>query len=81
MIHRIRVNRVLPDLTTKQVFSFRMAGKQEDAEAFGELLRTRWMEQNPGHATVMNTDWPTSAELGGKFVPPAAPDHVFLGSL
>lgn len=79
MIHRVRVSRVLPDLTTEQLFAFRMAGSQADAEAFGHRLQTRWMELNPGHATVMNTDWPSSEELGGKHVMPARPDLVVLG--
>jgi hypothetical protein len=78
MINRIRVARVLPDLTTEQVFAFRMAGTQDDAEAFGHRLQTRWMELNPGHATVMSTDWPTSEELGGNHVQPARPDMVVL---
>lgn len=64
MIHRIRVSRVLPDLTTQQVFAFRIAGTQVAAEALGHSLQTRWMELNPGVPTVMQTDWPTPDELG-----------------
>lgn len=64
MIHRIRVSRVLPDLSIQQVFVFRCAGTQADAEAMGHQLQTRWMEQNPGVPTVMVTDWPTPEELG-----------------
>lgn len=78
MIHRIRVSRVLPDLTSEQLFAFRMAGTQDEAEAFGHRLQTRWMELNPGHATVMTTDWPSSDELGGKHVMPKRPDLVVL---
>lgn len=78
MIHRIRVSRVLPDLTTEQLFAFRMAGTQVEAETFGHRLQTRWMELNPGHATVMNTDWPTTEELGQKHVMPSRPDLVVL---
>lgn len=76
MIHRVRVSRLLPDLTSVQVFAFRMAGTQVEAEAFGHRLQTRWMELNPGHATIMTTDWPTSAELGGQHVMPERPDLV-----
>lgn len=78
MIHRIRIHRVLPDLTCEQLFAFRMGGTQADAEAFGHRLQTRWMELNPGHATVMNTDWPTAEELGQKHVMPGRPDLVVL---
>lgn len=78
MIHRVRVSRVLPDLTIEQLFAFRMAGTQDEAEEFGHRLQTRWMELNPGHATVMNTDWPTPQELGQKHVMPTRPDMVVL---
>lgn len=76
LIHRVRVSRVLPDLTTQQVFVFRMAGDQLYAEAYGNALRTRWMELNPGQATVMTTDWPTSEELGGTCRPPGRPEPL-----
>lgn len=74
MIHRVRVSQLLPDLTTRQVLVFRMAGTQQDAEDFGHRVQTRWMELNPGYATVMRVDWPTSAELGGEHVMPPTPD-------
>lgn len=79
MIHRIRVSRLLSDLSSVQVFTFRMSGTQEEAEAFGNLLQTRWMELNPGHATVMLTDWPSPEELGQQYVMPAVPEHIVLG--
>lgn len=80
MIHRVRVSYLLPDLTTRQVFTFRMAGTQQEAEDFGHRLQTAWMERNPGHATVMSTDWPSSAELGGEHVQPPRPDAFhFVG--
>lgn len=75
MIHRVRVSRILSDMSTVQVFAFRMAGEQEDVDAFGHLLQTRWMEANPGHATVMTTDWPTQEELGQKWATPSAPPY------
>jgi hypothetical protein len=76
MIHRVRVNQLLPDLTTRQVFAFRMAGTQQEAEDFGHRLQTRWMELNPGYATVMRVDWPTPDELGGHHVQPPTPDLI-----
>lgn len=75
LIHRIKIFRLLPDLTTEQVVAFRMCGDQLDCEAFGHLWQTRWMEQNPGHATIMVTDWPTSEELGGQRSPAPRPEH------
>jgi hypothetical protein len=72
MIHRVRVNRLNPDLTETQVFVFRMAGTQDQAEEFGQRLRSHWMRANPGWATTMVTDWPTSQELGGGHVLPDA---------
>lgn len=68
MIHRIRVNRLLPDGTEKQLFTFRIAGTPEQAEECGEQQRTRWMEANPGVPTTLVLDWPSSKELGGQFV-------------
>lgn len=70
MIHRVRIKRVNADMSETDVFVFRMGGSQADAEAFGNRLRTRWMVANPGWATTMTTDWPTSEELGGKHVMP-----------
>jgi len=78
MIHRVRVSRVRPDLTTEQVFAFRMAGTQAEAEEYGHRLQTRWMELNPGYATVMVLDWPTSAELGEQHVMPPTSGVVVL---
>lgn len=76
MIHRVRVSRVLPDLTVEQVFAFRVnTNDQREAEALGHRLQTRWMELNPGHATVMNLDWPTADELGDKHVMPPMPTY------
>lgn len=72
MIHRVRIARVNADMTTTDVLVFRMAGTQDQAELFGERLRTRWMRQNPGWATVMTTDWPRPDELGGSHVMPDA---------
>lgn len=69
-IHRVRIKRVNVDMSETDVFVFRMAGPQADAEAFGNRLRTRWMVANPGWATTMTTDWPHSEELGGKHVMP-----------
>lgn len=79
LIHRITVSRVLPDLTTEQLFAFRMAGDQQEAEAYGHLLQTRWMELNPGYPTVMVTDWPTSEELGQKLHLRGRPEYLALG--
>lgn len=76
MIHRVRVSRVLPDLTTEQVFVVRAAGDQTYVETYVEYLRTRWMELNPGQVTVMQTDWPTPEELGMKCAPPARPEML-----
>lgn len=76
MIHRVRVLRVLPNLETRQVLAFRMAGTQEEAESFGHRVQTTWMRRNPGHATVIVTDWPTDEELGEHHVQPPAPDAV-----
>lgn len=75
MIHRVRVVRIRPDMSTEQVFAFRMAGTQSDAEAFGHQLQTRWMEQNPGHATAMVLDWPTPDELGETHALPSKPAY------
>lgn len=69
-IHRVRISRVNVDMTLTDIQVFRMGGTQAEAEAFGERLRTRWMHSNPGWATVMNTDWPRSNELGGNHVMP-----------
>lgn len=76
MIHRVRISRVNVDMTLTDVLVFRMGGTQEEAEAFGERVRTRWMHLNPGWATVMNTDWPSPAELGGQHVMPDAAQIV-----
>ena len=70
MIHRIRINRLNPDLTEAQVLTFRIGGSQDDAEAVGNQIRTRWMELNPGVPTTMVTDWPSSKELGEQHVRP-----------
>lgn len=70
MIHRVRISRVNPDMSETQVFAFRMGGTQDQAEHFGNRIRTRWMRANPGFATTMNTDWPNSHELGGDHVMP-----------
>lgn len=76
MIHRVRVSQLLPDLSTRQLFAFRMAGTQDEAEAFGHRLQTRWMELNPGYATIVRLDWPTSVELGGQHVQPPTPETL-----
>lgn len=76
LIHRVRVSRVLPDLSLEQVFVVRAAGDQEYVESYVNSLRTRWMELNPGQVTVMVTDWPTPDELGSTTVPPNRPDPV-----
>lgn len=70
LIHRVRISRVNADMTLSDVLVFRMAGDQLQAEAFGNRIRSRWMRANPGWATTMTTDWPTSEELGGKHVMP-----------
>lgn len=67
MINRVRIVQVLHDMSTRDVITFRMGGTQDEAEEFGHLLQTRWMEENPGFATVMIIDWPTPQELGMKF--------------
>lgn len=69
-IHRVRISRVNVDLSTTDVLVFRMAGMQDEAEEFGQRVRTRWMRANPGWATVMVTDWPLSKELGGEHTMP-----------
>jgi len=69
-IHRVRISRVQPDLTLIDVFVFRMAGTQSQAEEFGHRIQSRWMRANPGWATVMTTDWPRPEELGGGHVMP-----------
>jgi len=74
LVHRIRIYQLMPDLTRRELLSFRAAGSQLEAEAFGERLRTRIMRQNPGIATQMITDWPRSEELGGKHVMPPNPE-------
>lgn len=76
LIHRIRVSRILPNMETEQVFAFRMAGTQDQAEAFGHQMQTIWMKRNPGHATTMTTDWPRPEELGDKYSLPSRPDVV-----
>jgi hypothetical protein len=68
VIQRIRISRVRPDLTTEQVFAFRIAGDQTVAEAIGHALQTRWMEAHPGVPTVMLLDWPNADELGDQVV-------------
>ena len=76
MIHRVRVSRVLPDLSFEDVLVVRAAGDQQYVEAYVNSLRTRWMELNPGHVTVMRTDWPTPDELGTTCVPPGRPEML-----
>jgi hypothetical protein len=76
MIHRVQVFRLLPDLTERQVLVFRMGGDQIEASAYGERLRTRWMELHPGHATTLRLDWPTSDELGEHHVTRPTPGGV-----
>lgn len=71
-IHRVRIKRVNADLSESDVLVFRMAGTQDQAEDFGNRLRTRWMRANPGWATTMTTDWPRPDELGGGHVMPDA---------
>jgi hypothetical protein len=73
VIHRVKIMRLLPDFSHQLIVSFRMGGDQATAELYGERLRTRWMELNPGHATVLVLDWPSPSELGGHHVMPAAP--------
>lgn len=75
MIHRVRVVRIRPDMSTEQVFVFRVAGKQDDAEAIGHMFQTRWMEQNPGHPTAMVLDWPRPEELGDEHSLPPMPTY------
>ena len=70
MIHRIKINRLNPDLSEEMVIVFRIAGTQDNAEAFGNRVRTRWMEANPGVPTTMVTDWPNPVELGGQHIMP-----------
>lgn len=67
MVHRVRINRLLPNGDEEQLLTFRIAGSQDVAEACGEALRTRWMENNPGVPTTLVVDWPSSTELGGEF--------------
>lgn len=67
MIHRVRINRLMPDGTEKQISTFRIGGTQDEATACGEQQRTRWMEANPGVPTTLAIDWPSTEELGGNF--------------
>lgn len=75
LVHRIKILRILPDMSTEQVLAFRMCGDQLDCEAFGHQVQTRWMSLNPGHATIMVTDWPSSEELGEKRRPAPKPEY------
>jgi hypothetical protein len=77
LIHRVKISRINPDLSTSQIMVFRMGGEQADAEAFGNLVRTKWMEANPGWPTTMVTDWPTSDELGMKWSVPERGEHFY----
>lgn len=76
-IHRVKIHQVLPDLSLRQITSFRMAGTQAEVEKFGERVRTQWMRSNPGYATRMLTDWPSPRELGDDHVMPPFPDVVW----
>lgn len=67
MIHRVRINRLLPDGTERQISTFRIGGTQDQAHACGEQQRTRFMQANPGVPTTLSVDWPSSEELGGQF--------------
>ena len=75
LIHRVKILQVLPDLSTRQLVAFRMAGDQDDVEAFGHLVQTNWMRANPNYATIMIVDWPRSDELGERFALPSAPEQ------
>jgi hypothetical protein len=78
VIHRVKIFRVNPDLTFTQVLTFRMAGTQDDAEALGHQLQSRWLELNPGHGSVMVTDWPRPAELGDTYASPSPGDRFYV---
>jgi hypothetical protein len=75
LIHRVKIVQVLPDLSTRQLVAFRMAGDQDDVEAFAHLVQTNWLRANPGYATIMIVDWPRTDELGERYVMPVTPEQ------
>lgn len=70
LIARIRLNQVLPNLDTRQVFVCRVnttGMEPDDLDALANSIATRWMADNPGVPTQFVIDWPRHDELGNEY--------------